>query len=264
MPRLRRVLSPDNRPIYCVHRDEVRGVADQIGLYLRHGISIENGDVVFDVGANIGLFALEAARRGAYVHAFEPLPATFGALQANARAAQITAHNLALGARAGTASFAYFSQMSALSTRFPELIERNAPSGVTAVLDDAQLAPRFAWFRRAPAPLRRALVALCVRFLFQPEMISCRVEPFSDVRRALQIERVDLLKVDVEGAEAQVLAGIGDGDWPRIRQIVMEVHDENGRLKQIETLLRARGFVVESQPEPQAGAWGIWLLWAWR
>ena len=265
MSRLQRVALPDGRPIYCAHRDEVRGVAGQIELYLRHEISIAPGDTVCDVGANIGLFALEAARRGAAVHAFEPLPTTFAALSANARGnGQIRAHNLALGAASGRADFAYYRWMSALSTQFPELVQTNAPSGVTAALDDAQLAPKWGWFRSAPAPIRCALVALFVRLLFQPKLTSCRVETFSSTRRALQIERVDLLKIDVEGAEWDVLCGIEDGDWPRIGQIVMEVHDQNGRLNQIETRLRARGFSVRCEPEPQTGAWGIWLVWARR
>ena len=264
---MRRATLPDNREIYCVHPDEVRPIAEQIELYLRHEIKIEAGDCVFDVGANIGLFALEAARHGAKVHAFEPMPATFAALQANARAAggdQIRAHNLALGATRATATFAYFRRVSALSTRFPEVVAANAPSGVMTALGDPILAPKFGWFRRAPAPIRRALVALFVRLLFKPEMISCRVETFASVRRALSIERVDLLKIDVEGAEAEVLAGLGDNDWLRVKQIVMEIHDEDGRLKQIESLLRARGFAVQSEPEPQTGGWGIWLLWARR
>ena len=145
MPRLTRAALPDGRLIYCTHRDEVRGVAGQIELYLRHGISINQGDCVLDVGANIGLFALEAARRGAQVHAFEPMPATFAALEANANNfnardfenGRIRAHNLALGARASTATFAYFRWMSSLSTRFPDWIENNAAPGVAAVLDDA-------------------------------------------------------------------------------------------------------------------------------
>ena len=264
MPRLRPIISPDGRQIYCVHRDEVRGLTAQIAVYLRHGIQINAGDIVFDVGANIGLFALEAARRGALVHAFEPLPATFSALMANARGHQIQPHNLALGARAEQTNFAYFRYLSALSTRFPELVGANAASGVMAALDDPTLAPRFGWFRRAPKWIRRALVALLVKLLFQPKLISCRVETLSRVVSALQISRIALLKIDVEGAEADVLSGIAEHDWPRIHQIVAEVHDENGRLKRVETLLRERGFAVHSEPEPQTSAWGVWLLWARR
>ena len=272
MPRLSRAELPDGRPVYCTHRDEVRGVAGQIELYLRHGITIHAGDCVLDVGANIGLFALEAARRGADVHAFEPMPATFAALDANARSnnaralsgGRIRAHNLALGARAGAAEFAYFRWMSSLSTRFPDWVAGNAAPGVAAVLDDAQLSPRFGWFRRAPRPVRRALVAAVVRALMQPRPVSCRVETLSRVVHALNIGAIDLLKIDVEGAEWDVTQGISAGDWRRVRQVVAEVHDEDGRLKRVENLLRAQGFNVVSEPEPQSATWGVWLVWARR
>ena len=267
MPKLSRVVAPDGRLIYCTHHEEVRGVAGQIELYLRHGITIESGDCVVDVGANIGLFSLEAARRGAKVQAFEPMPATFAALQANARALgeeNIRAHNLALGAELGVAQFAYFRWMSALSTRFPALIGKNAASGAMAVLDDAQLAPRFGWFRRAPSWLRNALVAGVVRVFMQPRPVSCRVETLSRAIHTLGIGKIDLLKIDVEGAEWDVLRGISAHDWPRISQVVAEVHDEDGRVHQVENLLRAQGFTVVSEPEPQSAAWGIWLVWAVR
>lgn len=56
---------------------------------------------------------------------------------------------------------------------------------------------------------------------------------------------VDLLKVDVERAELEVLQGIEEADWPKVRQLVVEVHDVEGRLAAVQALLQGRaGFRV--------------------
>jgi hypothetical protein len=55
------------------------------------------------------------------------------------------------------------------------------------------------------------------------------------------LTHVDLLKIDCEGAELAVLIGVQEADWPRIEQVVAEVHDRNGRLDQITDLLRRNG-----------------------
>ena len=59
-----------------------------------------------------------------------------------------------------------------------------------------------------------------------------------DVCLALQgLDRVDLLKVDVERAELAALSGIAMSDWPKIQQVVLEVHDIAGRLTAVKSLL---------------------------
>jgi hypothetical protein len=66
---------------------------------------------------------------------------------------------------------------------------------------------------------------------------------------------VDLLKVDVERAELAVLAGIAPADWPRIRQVALEVHDAGGRLAAVRALLEGAGFgVVVSQDSALTGS----------
>ena len=62
--------------------------------------------------------------------------------------------------------------------------------------------------------------------------------------------QVDLLKVDVERAELSVLRGIDAGDWVKIKQLAMEVHDIEGRLKQVVELLEGLGFTVLVRQEP--------------
>lgn len=51
-------------------------------------------------------------------------------------------------------------------------------------------------------------------------------------------------QIDVEGAELGVLEGIGEGTWPRIRQVVVETHPVGGRPALVRELLERRGFRV--------------------
>lgn len=53
------------------------------------------------------------------------------------------------------------------------------------------------------------------------------------------LEAVDLLKIDVEGAEVQVLEGVHDADWAVVRQAVIEVHSAE-LLVQVEGILKRR------------------------
>ena len=63
----------------------------------------------------------------------------------------------------------------------------------------------------------------------------------SEVLAEEGLERIDLLKVDVEKSEQEVLAGIREEDWEKIKQVVLEVHDREGSLGRLEReLARAR------------------------
>jgi len=44
------------------------------GNYEQFGVGIEAGDIVIDAGANVGMFSVYAAAKGAHVYAFEPMP----------------------------------------------------------------------------------------------------------------------------------------------------------------------------------------------
>ena len=62
------------------------------------------------------------------------------------------------------------------------------------------------------------------------------------VRR--NVERIDLLKINAEKSEFDVLEGIRKQDWKKIHQIAMEVHDINGRVDQVTTLLEKHGYHI--------------------
>src|SRR5258708_33533911 len=83
---IRKIAYPPFGEIYCLSEMETRLILDEIVVdkpYFQEGGSISPGDIVLDVGANIGVFALCAAKQGAHVYAYEPIPATFELLQQN-------------------------------------------------------------------------------------------------------------------------------------------------------------------------------------
>jgi hypothetical protein len=55
----------------------------------------------------------------------------------------------------------------------------------------------------------------------------------------------------VEKSELDVLLGIEGQDWPKIKQVVVEVHDLEQRVKKITALLKEHGFrkiTLEQEP----------------
>lgn len=89
-----------------LHPPRVPGALEQ--LFRRY---LREGDTVVDVGANIGLYTMIASvavGAGGHVHAIEPDPRIAGYLRGNLRlnrTANVTTHNVALGARAGSLRF---------------------------------------------------------------------------------------------------------------------------------------------------------------
>jgi hypothetical protein len=67
-----------------------------------------------------------------------------------------------------------------------------------------------------------------------------------------QIQRVDLLKIDVEGKECAVLAGIRNDHWQLIQQVVVEAHEAHTGMSsapEIIAVLTGKGFSVQTLPE---------------
>ena len=74
------------------------------GEYAAAGFDIARGERVVDAGANVGAFAVLAARAGARVVAYEPHPDTFRHLERNTAGLDVRCRQAALVARAGEGS----------------------------------------------------------------------------------------------------------------------------------------------------------------
>ncbi len=219
--------------------------------YLRHGITAGEGDVVLDVGANVGVAAAFFAVLCGVgcVHSFEPVAPVFAILRENLRGLPACVpHEQGLASAAGRVPITYYPGAAAMSGLYadPErdralvrtvLINR----GLTDEAADDQLAGRYT-----------------------PQTLSCEVATLSSVLREYEIGSVNLLKIDVERAELDVLGGIEDADWPRIDQIVMEVHDEDGRSQALASTLSGRGFTVTCEQEAAMRGTAVRMLYATR
>jgi len=224
--------------------------------YLRHGLTVGDGDVVFDVGANIGMFTVFAGThaRGARVYAFEPIPPVFDTLKSNASLYDVSGQvfNCGLGSRTETVSFTFYPHNTVLSGRFANVASERAVVQRYLENDASAQATTFA-----------SMTELLEENL-EAQEFACSIRTLSDVVASEQLDRIDLLKIDVEKAEWDVLQGIDDVTWPKIRQVVIEVHDENGRLQLVLDVLHSKGFICVAEEESMLTGTGLFAVYARR
>ena len=251
---------PNGKIVSCLQRHDVAIVNREVQGYFSNGLRLRPGDTVFDVGANIGLFTLAAYERGEQnlrVYAFEPVPAIFDVLSANvgrlASTGQLKVFDFGLSSSAGTVHFAYYPHAPVLSTAYPdrqadiEVIKEAILNNIMH-LDEAPLAVRcLCW---VPRFLRAPIVRSTLKRVLRPKSVTCQMQTLSQVVRDHGIEQIDLLKIDVEKAELDVLQGVDARDWPKIQQIVVEVHDLDRRVDTITQLLLEKGLTRTTVEQP--------------
>ena len=195
-----------NRATNALHNEPgtLRWIADHVGP----------GDVFYDVGANTGIFSLLAAHRvgaGGRVGAFEPHAATIATLLEN------VALN-GLGGRVDVLSCALHRTTGHLPFLYRSLLAGSGLSQVGATRDP---------FGHDAEPVARELKAVAAG---------------DDLIASGTIRPADLVKIDVDGNEADVIAGLqGLLTGPeRPRSVQVEVNPE-GRDEVLE-LMSAAGY----------------------
>ena len=224
------------------------------------------------MGANIGLFTRLVHKKcggDVQIFCFEPIQATFKVLSANVAQLNsdlITPFNCGLGREAGTLRFAYFPNWTVMSTAYPDDVNELKEQLKSSLLRNIkELPPPANRLRFLPPFLRRLLLGRMIDKSFTPEVVTCRVRTVSEIIRESGTEVIDLLKVDVEKSELDVLQGIEPVDWAKIQQAVLEVHDIDGRLEEITTLLTGHGLVeIVSEQEPALKGSAIYTVFARR
>ncbi|HEU4886043.1 MAG TPA: amino acid adenylation domain-containing protein, partial [Longimicrobium sp.] len=251
---------PDGSEVFHLNASETDFLYREIfedRSYLRHGVELEDGDCVFDVGANIGLFSLFAGRlrQGVRLYAFEPIPPVFEILRENLSLYDLDARgfDVGVGSREEEIAFDFYPHASVLSGQHG--------SG------EEQQAVVRSFLRNQQADDESGAGALLDELLQERLESERYVRPITTLSRVIDdcgVERIDLLKVDVEKGELEVLRGIREEHWDRIGQVVLEVDDDGERLDSVLALLAAHGFGAAVEQDELLRGTGLYNVYAVR
>ncbi len=229
--------------------------------YLRHGIRLRDGDTVVDIGANIGLFSLFVMSRckNPRIYAFEPAPVVYDLLKANCDAygSNVRAVNTGVSDEHKTAMFTFYEKSSVFSGfHSDEPEDREAIQAVVRNMLNGELVGG-----EAVEEYVKELTADRLR----RSTHECQTTSLSEIIRENQIDKIDLLKIDAEKSELDIIKGVEDRDWPKINQIVIEIHDRSDEaVKRIEDLLIKQGYRCAVEQETLLEHAGLFNLYATR
>lgn len=193
-------------------RDRKKRPEEQLFLQACEGLGPE--DVAIDCGANVGRFTVAMARSGSRVYAFEPHPAAYRELvQATADLPNVTALNAAVTA---------------------------TPGPVRLYL--------HRWDERDPVHWSTgSSIVEAKRNVRADRYVEVEGVDLVQFIEELGVDRIRLLKMDIEGAEVEVLNALLDAGLDRrIDLAFVELHDRQIRTlaaptRRLRARLQARG-----------------------
>ncbi len=198
--------------------DAAKSVITEIwtqGVYNRK-YKIIHGDIVVDIGANIGIFSIFAAYCGATVYAYEPNPMTFEILlkniQENGFSDRITAFNQAVACSDGTLEL--FVPVS------DKMYSLGSATAADKMKNDLEKNKNIEF-------LTYSVEAVSVNTIF----------------RSYGKKVIDFLKVDCEGMEYSIFAALEDEYDEMIMNLAVETHLGYSE-KEMVSLLNRKGFYI--------------------
>lgn len=231
-------------------------------VYLKHGVTLRDGDCIFDVGANIGLFTLFVQQQcmNAVVYAVEPSPPVFEILCTNATlyGSNVKVFNCGLSDGSKEAPFTFYKRYSVFSGYHAdaEKDEKAIKAIIQNILQENSSAETGALDHFANDLMEGRL---------ENKTFLSQLRTISSIIREYHVERIDLLKVDAEKSELAVLKGIEEKDWNIIKQIVVEVHDNEGEvIREVMSLLKEKGFDLVLDEEDLLQRSGLYNIYATR
>ena len=185
--------------------------------YEVHGVEIEDGWQVIDIGAGLGDFVLSVAhsRPNCKIWAFEPFPESFQLLEENVSLNQVNnvvASQTAVSSQTG-------SMKMALTGAAVQHIAFNAEAAAAE---------------------------------YDAPVIEVQSQSLADLFAPGGLTHCDFLKIDCEGGEFDILLNASPDTLAHIHHICLEYHDNATQYshRELETFLRDNGFEVRITSNP--------------
>lgn len=254
---------PNQLEIVQLNKYETEYVYKEIFVdkcYLKHGITINDGDTIIDIGANIGLFTLFVNQhcKEPVVYSFEPSPAVYDILKANCKVygSKVKTFNYGVSDKAKSKIFTFYEKSSVFSSFNPNETEdkKTIQAVVRNLLKDASV---------SDSDSLEEYVEELTNGRLESKSYECQLLSVSDIIKENSIDKIDLLKIDAEKSELDIIRGIEDKDWQRIKQVVIEIHDKSRKmLEEIESILKSKGFSVAVEEEKMLQESGLFNIFA--
>lgn len=257
--------------VFCMAKNETSLMYKEVQNYVKYGIQLKEGDIVFDVGANIGLFTILLSKKFNHkinIYSFEPIPDIYEVLSANVK--RLTTENVklfpcGLAQESGNFPFTYYPNMTLGSTAYPITKKSEIDKLKDISITNFKHFPAsFSWLRWLPYALFAKIIDYKLTSSFQGKKINCQLKTINEIIQENQIKKIDLLKIDVEKSELDVLLGITNENWHKISQLFIEVHNLDFRINRISKMLTDKGFKnIKIEQEPTLSGSDIFNLYAW-
>jgi len=172
--------------------------------------NVHNGDIVLDVGAFVGLYTLSVADKASFIIAIEPNIASYTFLINNIKLnklhSKVMTFNVALGDFEGRTMLYIENWLASSSTLFNS------------------------WHKDYGHSLS----------------IPVRIIRLDNLLKSLGIDRIDMAKIDVEGAELMVLRGAMESLRTHlIRKLIIEVHLDIVDIRDVKGFLEKHNYKVD-------------------
>lgn len=261
---MNQMVMPNGLKVFEVNRHETKFLYKEIfvdRVYDRHDLALNPGAVIFDIGANIGMFALYASMKfdSPKIYCFEPAPNCREALALNVApfGDSVKVIGAAVGAEIGEADFTYYPNNTIISSLVADL-DRDRRAVAASLQSEYEQ-------RSGERIEERFLEALVDKKLENGVTFKCPITTVSATMDLEKVSRIALAKIDVECAEKMVIDGIEDRHWDKIDHFLMEIHElEADGLRDIRDRIASRNFDVEIFRAPNLAESEIYELFAKR